>query len=77
MSALSYNTRNIGSSSLWNYLKKSLLKVRRAGLTAEQARGYFGLLLQFMQGTGWDLLNTPTGSIPKAKQVRTCSAGES
>lgn len=53
------------------------MKVRRQGLTAKQARGSFCLLLQFVQGTGWHLLNTPTGSIPKGKQVRTCSAGES
>ena len=77
ISALSYHMGNVGSSSIWSYLNKGPLKVRREGLTTKQARGYFRLLLQFVQGTGWHLLNTPTGSIPKAKQVRTCSAGES
>lgn len=77
ISALSYNTGNVGSSFLWSYLNKGLPKVRREGQTTKKGRGYFCLQLSFVQGTGWHLLNTPIGSIPKAKQVRTCSAGES
>lgn len=77
ISALCYNTENRGSSSIWRYFNKGTLTLRREGLTAQKARGSFLLLHKFVQGTSWHLLCAPSGSIPKAKQAGTRSAGES